>query len=70
MVMMGGPKIFAHEQVGVSFRSAIMMDMYFLVLPFLYLVNDTDVKNRITDDGWFSAIRGIFSRTNNQVLPK
>ena len=70
MVMMGGPKLFAHEQVGVSFRSAIMMDMYFLVLPFLYLVNDTDVKHTITDDGWFRAIRGIFSRTNIQVLPK
>ena len=70
IVAMFGPTLFAHEQVAASFGSAITMDMYFVVLPFLYLVNDTDVKNTITDDGWFRAIRGIFNRTNVQVLPK
>ena len=70
IVAMFGPTLFAHEQVAASFGNAITTNMYFVVLPFLYLVNDTDVKNAITDDGWFRAIRGIFDRTNIEVLPK
>ncbi len=64
------PKIFGHGQVGTSIGYGLVMDLYFVVLPFLYLINDSDVKDSITDDGWFRTIRGIFNRTNVQVLPK
>ena len=63
------PKIFDHEQVGTTTANAFTVTFYFVVLPFLYLVNDTEVKNTITDDSWFHAIRGIFNRPNRKVLP-
>ena len=64
------PTIFGHGQVGTEIGFALTATFYFVLLPFLYLVNDTDVKNTITDDSWFHAIRGIFDRTNVQVIPK
>ena len=42
--------------------------LYFVLLPFCYLVNSSDIKNAIVDESWFQAIRGIFNRTNIQVL--
>ena len=64
------PKIFGHGQVGTVAGSALTVTFYFVLLPFLYLVNDSDVKNTITDESWFHAIRGIFRIPNSQVLPK
>ena len=64
------PKIFGHTQVGTGIGYGLMADLYFVVLPFLYLINDSDVKNSIADDSWFRGIRGIFSRPKVQVLPK
>ena len=64
------PKIFGHGQVGTETGYALAVTFYFVLLPFLYLVNDNDVKNTITEDSWFHAIKGIFNRTNAQVIPK
>ena len=41
---------------------------YFVLLPLCYLINDSDIKNAIVDGSWFQAIRGIFNRTNIEVL--
>ena len=43
---------------------------YFVLMPFSYLINSPDTKNAIVDTNWFHAIRGIFNRTNIQVLAK
>ena len=64
------PSWAGHGQFGNSVQNVFGTVFYFVLLPFLYLVNDSDVKNTITDDSWFGAIRGIFNRTNIQVLPK
>ena len=64
------PTVFGHAQVGTATGHTIVVAFYFVVLPFLYLVNDSDVKNTIAEDSWLRAIRGIFKRTNIQVLPE
>ena len=64
------PTVFGHGQVGTATGHTIGVAFYFVLLPFLYLVNDSDVKNAIVEDNWVLAIRGIFNRTNIQVLPK
>ena len=64
------PKVFGHTQAGTSIGYGFMVDLYFVLLPFLYLINDSDVKNSIADDSLFRGIRGIFNRPKAQVLPK
>ena len=68
MVFIG--KIFGHGQVETVAGHALVVLFYFVILPFLYLVNDSDVKNRITDGSWFRAMKGVFNRSNHRVLPK
>ena len=62
--------IFGHEQVGAATAGIFIFAFYFVILPFCYLVNNSDIKYAIVDDGWIRTIRGIFNRTNIQVLPK
>ena len=70
MLLLLIPKLFGHSQVGTATGYIISTAFYFVILPFLYLVNDEDVKKRITDDSWFRAIKGIFNKTNKvEVLP-
>ena len=69
-MMAFGSSIFGHGQVGTGTAHIFAMVFYFVLLPFLYLVNDSDVKNTIVEDNWVRAIRGIFNRTNVQLLPK
>ena len=64
------PSMAGHGQFGNSLQIVLVMGFYFVLLPFLYLVNDSDIKKAIMDDSWFGAIRGIFNRTNVQVLSK
>ena len=64
------PKIFGHGQIGTEAGFALSVTFYFVLLPFLYMVNNDDVKNTIADDSWFHAIRGIFNKTNVQVRSK
>ena len=64
------PMVFGHAQVGTATAHTIGISFYFVLLPFLYLVNDSDVKNTIVEDNWARAIRGIFNRTNIEILPK
>ena len=64
------PSMAGHGQFGNSLQIVLVMGFYFVLLPFLYLVNDSDIKKAIMDDSWLGAIRGIFNRTNIQVLPK
>ena len=70
IILIFGSTIFGHGQVGTGTAHIFAMAFYFVLLPFLYLVNDSDVKNTIAEDNWFRAIRGIFNRTTIQVLPK
>ena len=70
LILIFGSTVFAHGQVGTGTAYIVVMVFYFVLLPFLYLVNDSDVKYTIAEDSWFRAIRGIFNRTNIQALPK
>ena len=69
LLMIYVPMVFGHAQVGTATGRTIVLAFYFVLLPFLYLVNDSDVKKTIVEDNWVRAIRGIFNRTNIQVLP-
>ena len=64
------PTLFGHGQVGTAVGETVTFSFYFVLLLFSYLVNNSDIKNTIVEDTLFRAIRGIFSRTNIQVLPK
>ena len=64
------PTLFGHGQVAHAALQIFTHLFYFVLLPFCYLVNSSDTKNAIVDESWFHAIRGIFNRTNIQVLPK
>ena len=64
------PKIFEHGQVGTTAGNTFVVLFYFVLLRFCYLVNSSDVKLTIAEESWFRAMRGIFNRTNVQVLPK
>ena len=70
ILMMLTPKIFAHGQVGTATGGIFILSFYFVLLPFCYLINSSDVKTVIVEESWFRAIRGIFNRPNIQVLPK
>ena len=63
------PTMFGHGQVAHAVWQILTHWFYFVLLPFCYLINSSDTKNAIVDDNWFHAIRGIFNRTNIQVLP-
>ena len=64
------PKIFGHGQVATETGYVLSVTFYFVLLPFLYLVNDSDVKNTIADESWFRAIRRIFNKPTRQVAPE
>ena len=64
------PKIVGHGQVGTGAGWIFCVSLYFVLLPFAYLINSTDIKQTIVDESWFHAVRGIFSRTSIQVLRK
>ena len=63
------PKIFGHGQAGTAAGMIFVVLFYFVLLPFFYLVNSSDVKQTIAEESWFRAIREIFNRSNNEVLP-
>ena len=64
------PKIVGHGQVGTGVGAILCVSLYFVLLPFAYLINSTDIKQTIVDESWFHAVRGIFSRTSIQVMRK
>ena len=70
IILIFGSTVFGHAQVGTGIANIVATAFYFVLIPFLYLINDSDVKNTIAEDSWFRAIRGIFNRTNIQILPK
>ena len=70
IILMFSPKVFAHGQVGTATGVVFVILFYFVLLPCAYLINSDDIKKAIMEDGWFFAIRGIFNRTNVQVVPK
>ena len=63
------PTIFGHGQAGTATGMLFVALFYFVLLPFFYLVNNSDVKSTIAEESWVRAIRGIFNRRNIQVLP-
>ena len=64
------PTIFGHGQTGTTTGNIFVVLFYFVLLPFFYLVNSSDVKLTIAEESWFRAIRGIFNSRNNEVLPE
>ena len=69
-IMMLMPKIFGHAHVGTATGGILVLSFYFVLLPFSYLINSSDVKAAIVEESWFRAITGIFNKPNIQVLPK
>ncbi len=70
ILLIFGSTIFGHGQVGTGAAHIFAMVFYFVLLPFLYMVNDSDVKNTIAEGSWFRAVTGIFNRASIQELPK
>ena len=70
IVLIFTPKIFGHGQVGTGAGHVFAFSFYFVLLPFSYLINNSDIKNTIVEESWFNAIRGVFNRTNIQVFPR
>ena len=70
IVMVFTPAIFGHGQVGTATGLIFVALFYFVLLPFFCLVNSSDVKLTIVEESWFPALRGIFNRSNVEVLPK
>ena len=70
LILVLPPMVFGHGQVGTAIGRTLYLATCFVLLPFLYLINDSDVKSAIVEDSWVHAIRGIFNRTNIHVLPK
>ena len=70
ILLIFGSTIFGHGQVGTGTVYIFAEVFYFVFLPFLYLVNASDVKKTIAEDSWFRAVRGIFNRASIQELPK
>ena len=64
------PAIFGHGQIAHATLQILTLFFYFVLLPFSYLINSSDIKKAIVDESWFHAMRGIFNRTNIQVLRK
>ena len=64
------PKVFGHGLVGTGAGEIFTVFFYFVLLPFSYLINDSDIKNAIVDENWFHAISRIFNRTKFQVIRK
>ncbi len=64
------PTVFGHGQNGTATGHTMVLAFYFVLLPFLYLVNDSEIKNAIVEDSLFRAIRGIFKRHSTRVLPR
>ena len=62
------PKVFGHGLVGTGAGEIFILLFYFVLLPFSYLINDSDIKSAIVDENWFYAIIGIFNRTNIEAL--
>ena len=63
------PKISIYDLVGAAIGGIFSLAFYFVLLPFMYLVNSSDIKYTMVEDSWFHAVRGIFRRTNVQVAP-
>ena len=70
ILLLSVPNISGHGQAGSAAGMIFVVPFYFVLLPFLYLVNSSDVKLTIAEESWFRAIRGIFNRSNNEVLPE
>ena len=68
-IMMLLPKIFGHAHIGTATGGILILSFYFVLLPFSYLINSSDVKAAIVEESWFHAITGIFSRSHVRVLP-
>ena len=64
------PKIFGHGQVGTAAGAIITFSFYFVLLPFCYLINNSDIKNAIVETSWLHGLKGIFDRTNIEILLK
>jgi len=62
------PKLFGHGLIGTGAGEVFTVFFYFVLLPFSYLINDSDIKNAIVDENWFHAILGIFNRTNIEAV--
>ena len=55
-----GPFITAHRNVGWGIIQILILFVYFILLPFTYLMNSSETKNAIADSNWVSGISVVF----------
>ena len=41
--------------------------LYYVLLPYIYLLNTSNNKDRITDEGWWSTVRNVLGMSSNNV---
>ena len=41
--------------------------LYYVLLPYMYLMNTQNNKNRITDEGWTNTVRNVLGISKNLV---
>ena len=55
-----GPFITGHRNVGWGVIKVMIMFVYFILLPFTYLINSSETKKTIVDFSWISGIAVVF----------
>jgi hypothetical protein len=55
-----GPFITGHRNVGWGIIQVLILTVYFIMLPFTYLINSRETKATIFNFNWISALAGVF----------
>ena len=60
LLLIGGPFITGHNNVGWGVVQILLMFVYFIMLPFTYFINSSETKNTIADSSWMHGFLTIF----------
>ena len=50
-------------------RTAFIL-LYYVLLPYIYLLNTSNNKDRITDEGWWSTVQNALGMSNNNCTKR
>ena len=48
----------------------VSLSLYLLILPYTFLMNTRDNKNRVIDDGWINVLKNTFQISSKIVMPR
>ena len=60
ILMIFGPFVTGHRNVGWGVMQVLILTVYFILLPLTYLINSSESKNFIADSNWMSGIFAVF----------